>query len=257
MLSILIGIPTEYLEKVSEEIIQRAEESIEKLATMTHGHIVERASQELNSNREEFIKSLKLEQLDDGIWEISIPQNMMWIEKGLPAGFDMLPGLLASPSAKTGKNGKYVIVPFKHDKGSKSPVQQVLAAQLKQEMQKRNIPRGIERDSKGDPKLGLLHKFNVDTPVKESGFPLLPASKESGKPYLHGVRIYQREIQNAQGKKEIKKDILTFRTASEKHQGKLWIHPGIEAKNFLDEAKTWAEDQWEKIVLDLFKNLGI
>jgi hypothetical protein len=49
---------------------------------------------------------------------------------------------------------------------------------------------------------------------------------------------------------------MTFRTVSEDHkaQGR-WFHPGLEAKNFLDQSFRWAEARWENEILPaLLKN---
>lgn len=49
---------------------------------------------------------------------------------------------------------------------------------------------------------------------------------------------------------------MTFRTASEKSSG--WKHPGLERRGFLEEAKMWAEQEWEeKMLPEMKKELGI
>lgn len=248
--------------EMADKIKSLADDAAENLAAQTHAHIIEEAQSKLKSRRESFLKNLQLRQIDeDGIWAITIPEEELWVEEGLKAGFDMLPGLLKSPKAKTGKNGKYVVVPFVHSKNpsQQTNTQRALAGMIKDEMNKRNIPKAIEKNADGSPKLGLLHKFNLDAPGKNH--PLFKDKMQKSpptKPYLWGVRIYQKEVQNNNKEKTVKKDIMTFRVASEKHAGKKWIHPGLEPMHFLDEAYDWAEKQWiEKIMPDILAQLGL
>jgi hypothetical protein len=265
-------------QELADQIESATSGAVEKLTMMTHAHIVQEANQKLHSTREKFISSLKIEQLEDHIWGITVPEETLWIEEGLPANFDMLPGLLASPKAKTGKNGKYIVIPFKHNKNptQSTAFQKILANAIKQEMGKRNIPYGnIEKNPDGSPKVGLLHKFNVNTPAHSNELkpgvsgpqghhmaihsrPQGTQAPQSGRPYLWGVRVYQNEIKNSQGNSSFRKDIMTFRTASESQKGNKWIHPGIEKRDFLGQAQIWAERQWETVILpEIIQSLGI
>jgi hypothetical protein len=74
---------------------------------------------------------------------------------------------------------------------------------------------------------------------------------------LDGVSIYQRMKKNpdgsmATGRKGnpvVVRDVMTFRVASSKHMGQKWDHPGLEGKEFLDEAYSWALNHWETEIL--------
>jgi hypothetical protein len=252
-------------EHLASEIEKAAGEAIQRLTVMAHANITEQAQEKLHSLRQLFFSKFPPpEQIDENTWKITIPGDIKFIEDGLNSGFDLLPGFLASPKAKIGKNGKYLVIPFQHNKipQNTTPTQAILAQTIKAEMTKRKIPHAkIETNPDGSAKLGLLHKFNLKDPTNppnrpSNGKPWQPDTTQ--KPLLWGVRIYQREHKNAQGVTSVKKSVMTFRTASEHHSGQKWIHPGLEPQKFLDKAKDWAEKEWEERILpDIMKDLGI
>ena len=242
---------------------ERLEEEISRLTQATYVHITEEATQRLNIRRQIYLDNLSApEQIDPHLWEIKLDPKASWIEEGLKAGFDMLPGFLASPHAKSGKNGKYLVIPFKHNKApsKQTAVQQFLSNAVKADLAKKNIPyKKIEKGPGGSAKLGLLHRTNVEVnmskaPKTKEGKPWEP-SKGSG-PLLHGLSIYQKKSNTASS--GAAKDILTFRTASAKHSGQKWKHPGLEPLKFFDEAAEFASNEWEKNILpSLLKEFGI
>ncbi len=253
---------TELIERYShlaDEIEKAAAEGIAKLSLMTHAHITEEAQQKLSSTRELFFSKFKpLEQVDNTSWLITIPKDISWIENGINAGFDMLPGMLASPKARTGKNGKYLIVPFKHNSSSRTPTQELLTGVVKSEFTKRKIPfQKTEKNPDGSAKTGLLHKFDAGNPTapKPNGKPWQP-EHYSG-PILNHIRVYQHK-QEAGKAGAVKKEVMTFRTASQSQSGVKWIHPGLEPQNFLTKAKDWAEKEWESTILpEIMKDLDL
>ncbi len=246
---------------LSEEIEKAAAEGVARLSLMTHAHITEKAQEKLHSTRELFFSKFRpLEQLDANSWIITIPKEIGWIENGINAGFDMLPGMLASPKARTGKNGKYLIIPFKHNSSPRTPTQELLTNTLKSELKKRKIPfQKIEKNADGSPKSGLLYKLDAGNPTapRPNGKPWQP-DHYSG-PILHGIRVYQHKTEAAQtATASTKKDIMTFRTASQSQSGKKWIHPGLAPQNFLTEAKDWAEKEWDSTILpEILKDLDL
>lgn len=232
------------------------------LAVQTHAHLVERVQENLHSTREKYLDAMEFKQIGPDTWVITLDKSAMWIEEGLPPGFDMLPGMLNSPKAKMGKNGKYLVVPFEHNKGPSRAAKNSkdLTEAVKREMKAKNIPYGkIEKDSEGKPKTGLLHSFNINNaPQKTKQGPFQgvgPVGKvrqgHTGTPLLAGVRVYQKEVKNKQGKSSIKRAVMTFRIASESQRGKgMWNHPGMEAKNFFEEAQEWALRLFEEKIKD-------
>lgn len=228
-----------------------AKEALKNLALQTHAHIIELTEQKLKTRRKPYQQALKPAELEqDGSWVIALQKSAMWIEEGLPSNFDMLDGLLKSPKAKYTKDGsgaKYIVVPFDQGKlpQQQTPEQQGLNKLVRKELKDRKIPYAkLERDDSGRPKLGLLHKVwtgkGGDQPPAGS-----PVGKVSGIPYLKGIAIYQKELKDKKGNTFVKRDVMTFRVASSKHKGERWIHPGLEASHFFEEAEQWAQKQWD------------
>ncbi len=253
------------------------------LAAATHAKAVEIANEKLHSRRQPYIEALKLSQEGD-VWVLSLAASARWIEDGMPP-HNMLDDLLASPNAKGAKDGsRYVIVPFEHGPGkgpgNDTKEHQDLVNTLKQQMKKGvldldaqdktkrvKIPwGGIERDDQGRPKLGRLHRFNInDSPLKTQEGPGQgrgpigdvrqgPNMRQragggpagGGNPFLQGVAVYQK----LDDKGAVKRSVMTFRIASSNQQGEsIWDHPGLEAVGIMDEAWTWAMDQVETLIL--------
>lgn len=233
------------------------------LATMTHAHIVEEVSQKLHSTRQKYLDALSFMQVDEDTYVINLDKPAMWIEEGIPPNKDMLDGLLKSSKAKTAKDGsRYLVVPFEHNKGAtqQTPAQTNLTDTIKLEMKKRKIPYGkLETDADGKPKTGLLHSFDImKMPLKTSNGPGMGKGKigqvrqgNTGIPFLQGVRVYQNKVKDKNGKESMKKSIMTFRVASSKQKGTgKWIHPGLEAKRFFDEAAAWCLSEFENHIKD-------
>lgn len=159
-----------------EQLQENAKAALNKaaqiLAIQAHAHLIEQANDKLHSSRDTYINALTFDQLDDTTWLIHLGKEAMWIEDGMDS-FDMKKGLLASPKAKTAIDGsKYMAVPFNHSKSTgSSPAQAALKNALNNEMKKRGIPNTIEKNQDGSPKLGLLHSFDANTPIKTNEGP--------------------------------------------------------------------------------------
>jgi hypothetical protein len=258
-----LGILGELAKEFRPSVDKAMAEAARDLATMTHAHIVEEVQEKLHSTREKYLNALSYTQVDNDTWVISLDKAAMWIEEGVPPNKDMLDGLLKSPKAKTAKDGsKYLIVPFQHNKGktSQTSAGTDLTNTIKSEMKKRKIPYGkLETDHEGKPKTGLLHSFDImKQPIKTKQGPGQGKGKigqvrqgPTGIPFLQGVRVYQHKGKDAKGKEKTTKSIMTFRIASSKHKGTgRWIHPGLEAKRFFDEAAKWAQKEFEDRIRD-------
>ena len=143
------------------------------------------------------------------------------------------------------KGKKKVVIPFKYDKGpsQNSPLTQGLISQIRQTLKKDKISiTKIERDGHGSPRLGKLHEYNLGGPRPGKG----------NTPALTRLSIYQTPMYSDIKTKKmyVKRSVLTFRTVSSgpASAGK-WIHPGFEAKNFMDKAMDLATQDWEQQIL--------
>jgi len=235
-------------------------EQVALLVAQTRGHITEEVNKRLHTRRAMYIENLSHFQ-DGDVWVISLAAKAVWIEEGMPE-HSMLDDLLKSKNVKRAKDGSaYTVVPFELNKGPTqlTPAQQTLTDTLKSVMKQKGIPYGkLEMDAGGSAKTGLLHKFDImDAPMKTQG-PWGGSSLghgavgevqqgPTGIPFLQGVNVYQRQVTDAAGQKHVKKSIVTFRVASSKHRGQgRWEHPGLEPCNFFEEAREWANEQWDK-----------
>ena len=228
-----------------KEIAQDLKKSIGQLASMTHAKTLELANNELKSLSQQYKESVSFQQIEENTWVISLDEKALWIEDGRSSGF--MQALLDGKSSKTSKDGhKYAIIPFEH---SKNPSQQSsqareLSNQIKAELKKQKVSyRKVEHHADGSPKLGLLHKFSIDSArLKDS-------HKDSP---LKGIAIYQKMNQKT-GK--VQRDVMTFRVISDKHksEGK-WMHPGRVGSKLMDKALDWATKTWEEEILpEIFK----
>lgn len=263
-------------EEIALELEIAISDGIEKLTASVYQHIVEQANQKLKSRKDIFLESLKPpEKIDEHTWMVELDKKAVWIDDGLPSGFDMLDGLLSSPKAKTGPKGRYLVVPFKHNKApsKQTKLQQALVSNIKQEFKKKGIPfKPLERNPDGSPKLGRLHSMDLQGPKQKSqvvppkqgpqgqNYQTHPRSQgqegPGGRPYLWGLKVYQKEQQKGD-KLEVQKSIMTFRTASESQRGQKFIHPGLAPASLFSEAYQWAEQQYDIMVDDIFKKFGI
>ncbi len=248
-------------------------DAMRDLSAQAHAHLLEQVQSKLHSTRQKYIDALRFEQVEDGAWLITLEPSALWIEEGIPANREMIDDLLKSKKAKMSKDGsRYLSVPMQHNKGpsQQTPAQQDLTATLKSELKRRNIPYGkIEKDSAGNPKVGLLHKFDIrHGPMKTAHGPgqgkgLIGQVRQgsSGIPFLQGVRVYQKPVKDKTGKTSVQRSIMTFRTVSSKQKGSgKWVHPGLTPKHFFEETADWALQEWERRIKDkvldsLVKNL--
>lgn len=218
------------------EAEQEFTKGVKQVAAMTHQHVAKMASEELKSSLSTLQKNLKFEEIQDGLWVVAIEQPALWIEEGLPANFDMKPGLLKD--GETAKDGhKYRVVPFEHSKAPQNMngYAQNLADRLKSEFKQQGVPwKKIEKNAQGSPRVGMLHEFSFGGEKPGKG----------NTPVLDRVRVYQTQMPSG----SVRRDIFTFRTVSDKQTDK-WIHPGNDPKKFLDRAVDWAMNKWETEVM--------
>ena len=252
MLNLHINID-EIVAQMQQEATQAQEMvkvAVATLATATNQQIVKQVNDKLHSRREKYKDALSFKQVADNLWVIELDAKAMWIEEGKEAG-SMLDDLLKSPKAKTDKDGhKYLIVPFEH---TKPPTKQTVEAQSITDILKKGLKQAgvgfkkLDRNPDGSVKQGLVHKGDYGGPKK-------PHWSNRA---LDGVRVYQHAMKNPDGSPKTDKkgnamgrrDIMTFRIASEKHRGKKWEYPGIEGTHFFEHAWEWAIQKWETEIL--------
>lgn len=261
-MSLKINIDVSSLAAQFKELAIEAEREITKavagLAAMTHARVAEQAAQKLKSSLKDFQDNLGFEEVQPGIWVVSIDQPAMWIEEGIEPGHDMKPDLLKN--AEVSPNGKrHRVIPFNHSAAptSRNANADRIVQELKSglnainKQRKQADPKSgnisitkIEKNADGSPRVGKLHEFDIpsDKPTANAKHPA-----------LKGVTIYQSKSGSTGN---IRRDVLTFRTVSDGSDPNSWIHPGYKANHFLDDAEVWALNEWEnKILPDLLTGM--
>lgn len=253
-----------------EEAIKGAVKEAEKdLAAQVHAKAVELANERLHARRQMFVDALSVKE-EEGAWFVELAASARWIDEGQEP-WSIKDALLASPKAKTAKDGStYVVVPFEHGPGkgaTNTPASsQDIVSTVKSEMKKRKIPWAkVERDDQGRPKLGKLHGFDImNGPAKTGQGPGQgwgpvgdvkqgPNDRQKvgggpaggGTPFLQGVAVYQHAMEGG----GVRRSVMTFRIASSKQEDHRWRHPGLDASNIIDDAYKWALDQVETAVI--------
>lgn len=231
------------MEQFKAEIERDINEAVAALAKTTDIKVKEMARTELFSSRDTYLNSLDFQEVSQGVWVISVGESGLWVEEGIKADKDMKPDLLKR-NFKTSKSGtRYKSIPFDYSKPSSqnTPRVQTVIDHMRSELKKRNIPfKNIEKASYVGNRPTVLHKLDIANPrgVKSPG--------KSGTPYLSGLRISQTKESSG----NIRRDFMTFRTVSSgsASAGK-WIHPGLDARKFLDRALAFAEKMFENDIL--------
>lgn len=245
---------------------QAMQQAARDLAKMTEAKVKDLARQRLHSRYDKYIEGLSTFEVTKDVWVVNLSAKVRWIEDGQDE-FSMLDHLLASKKAKTAKDGsKYVVVPFdqgpgkgpKAEGGASGQANQDLIATIKAEMKRRKIPFSkVEKNAGGLPQIGRLHEFNItERPIKTEDGPGQgkgPIGQvrqgPTGIPFLQGVNVYQTLYKDKDGNDRVRRSIVTFRTASSKHQGSgRWDHPGNDAVNIMEEALEWARREWETTI---------
>jgi hypothetical protein len=235
------------LDEFKKDLQQELDQAVGNLSEMVLNKTLELAQGGLHTTFHIYKENLSSRKEGTGVYVISLDQKALWLEEGLEENFDMKPGLLKD--AKTSKEGhKYAVVPFKHDTrpSQTTPKAQDLIDQVKRVLKQENIPfKKIETHPNGSPRLGLLHKIDIDSAK--------PTAKAST-PALQGLRIYQK--QDTKGK--VSRGIFTFRTVTDgPKSADKWMHPGFDAKKFMDTAFDWGVETFEREIMpELLKKWG-
>lgn len=230
---------TEQFKELKEEAERAVMQGVESLSAMTHAKTLELARDNLGSLSKQYMDNVEYAKIEEGLWVVTLKEPAMWIEEGRKSGF--MEELLDGKSAKTNQKGeRYAVIPFKHNKNptEQSTKAKELANQIKDVLRSKGINwKKIEKGPDGSPRLGLLHKINIDNPR------LKPEHKASP---TQGIAVYQRKAKDG----NVRRDVMTFRIIHQKHrQEGLWIHPGREGDHLLDKAFDWAVNSWENEIL--------
>jgi hypothetical protein len=233
----IAGIVNEFTD-LKNMLTQDLQKEAENLAIMTHAKLHELASEKLKSLSKLYRDNIDFSNPEPNLWIVTLKHPAVWVDDGRKAG-EMSPDLLRKDAKISSDGFRYKVIPFMHSKNpsEQAPKAQLLAQQIKTELKKEGISwKKIEYNADGSPKLGLIKSFNIDS-ARPS-----PKAKTDA---LKGVSIYQTK--KADG--SVRRDVLTFRTVSEKNADGRWIHPGREGDHLMEEVFEWAKQTWEQDIL--------
>ena len=245
------------------EVQQDLQKGVEQLARTSHANILLELETESSSIQMAYKDHLSApEEIEPGVWVVTLDPKAFWIEEGIPEGSDMKKWLLKD--GEMGEKGRYRIIPFKQSEAPsrQSEMGQLLSSAIKKnlntefgKMNKANIKKAkssglappsiitatkieMVKDSEGQdtksPRTGMLHAFNFGGHKPGKG----------NTPAMDGVSVYQTKKPDG----SVRRDIFTFRTVTEHQSGK-WIHPGLRKRQFLDKAMLHAVNIWDTEIL--------
>lgn len=264
---------------------QKLKQGMRQLAQATMSKADEMASQRLNTTRQQYVDSLKMEKMGPNIYSISLDSDAHHLEIGYES-FNMLAhGLAKGPKSKISKKGyRYVHIPFQGKKnaaaGTPSGDRQI---QHTQTVTERGWSAGAPNNAGVAAPQGLHTGASLAAGIaeleKKAGLSKLipgitgkvgtwnshPANSKQAiftsmggnqsvidldgnfNPLLEGMMKFQNKV----GKKT-QSSYLTFRTASEDPSAKgKWIHPGFQGAKIFPELESWAMQQLQKLVSEL------
>lgn len=225
--------------ELKEQVKTAIVKGVETLATMTNAKAHELAAEQLKTTSKKFRDALSFDNPAEGIWVVSLKEEMLYREDGLSA-HSMVDDLLKKNYKVNAKMEKYKIIPFRHEGGQtqNTPKQMGLLNILKAYLKQNKIEyKKIETGGDGKPLIGKLHSLNVPSPKP---------SKMAKFPAFSGLNIYQHK----DDKGKVQRSIVTFRIVKESHKNEgRWFHPGLKGAKILDQALRFAEAIFETDVL--------
>lgn len=237
------------LESLGVAFREKAKAAVQVAAAQAHGFIIEHVQSDLHGgSREIYLQNLVGPvEAGDGIWMVALRKGAEFIEDDVPP-HSMLHDLTHGPKSKINKKGqRYNVIPFGYkSKSSNSPTQASIVNYVKSELKNRGLDK-IIKDSQGNPRTGKVATVNLTSPGA-------PWSRHNT-PLLSGLTVYQRLIQNQKtGKTSVKRDVMTFRTASESQEGTgKWFNKGRTGVHIFDKVEKQVDEAWNKIMNELIQ----
>jgi len=254
---------------------------VNRLAKAAESHLIELVKEELNPHHADIFmgggnkkENIDLDSPSPGVHILTIKDSAVLIDDGEKIDMKTDDWLFSSEKTQVGKNGRYLVIPFKQggragsSKSDTSRFKAQLTNRIKEELELQNkvrkaagLPKitlsGIERDSKGQVKEGHLHTFDVFGSKKKTSWSDMPLTR---------LNVYQKIQRDAQGNPVLDKkgkvkavrSWLTFRTASESTKVNpdtgvapkdKFFYPAPKTKDFLQRTADWAEEEFYNNIL--------
>lgn len=212
------------------------------------------AMEKLHATSRDYVNGIQGPDMDDNVVRVSLEgQVPNMVEQGWKGG-DERQWLLSSPKAKQGKNGPYLVVPFRHgtpgsggrNVGTPMPPEiHEVAKKLAPTISRLGKPVG----GSGTSTTIWGERLHPGLPMKEQARKILMTKAQpwhTTSPHMGMVR----KAQPTRSGKMQTSGYITFRTISRhsNQEGKHWVHPGITARNLVLEVQRQVESIADKII---------
>lgn len=222
------------LDSITDEMEKGIQTGLHGIAMSAYDDIVQLANENLETTRQDYIKSLEFQQTGH-LYIITIREPGYYYEEGF-ASFDQKPGLLHGPKSKVSKDGfRYNLVPFGHRKKDTTGMTPGPKKSYYEEINKvissmhKIVPHEM-RDRSGRVVGSIVAQASKD--VTGYGAGMIKVSKQ-----------YDKAKSST---------YLTFRAVSEKSPSNTWIHPGYHGLKAFDVVEKMVDDRIDQIIQVVF-----
>jgi len=237
---------------ISASVTESFRTAVAGLANAAHAEWIRLAQERLRTSADIYINGLQQSdsfttryERTEPYYDITLVGRMANnIEYGMDP-FDMKairPGWLGGSKARVNKKGQsYVVIPFRHSTGpsrrfaySGRAAAMGLQNKLKRTVREYGLNKMI-RGARGNVIPGPVKRVPKRAPIHE---------------YLRGITRVQQVARGttSRGLQRGSSQLITWRVMSEASSPESWQHPGIEAKNLLEEVKQWVDREMERVV---------
>lgn len=249
----IIHINSDELQKkfdgMADQIVAETRQAIKDLAYAAYANITANAQKKLKSTRADYIRGLKLDELGNDNYLITLNgRQPNAVEDGWDP-FDMKPHLLNSqkrvevgsragqPWVQKGKKGQR----FAHVPIEQKPFSKVQGNDLAQALQSFRVENRRGRKQR----FTSIFKDEQGTPVEGRAATI----RNTGIKGLENVTKYQRIYTNEKtGKQSVSSVYLTFKTVSDLSPAEAWRNKGFAGLHAFDEAEKFIERELDNIL---------
>ena len=254
---------------------------VRAIAVATHGAVLNFAKEKLQdsyklpiflgADKSGIPRNLRWIEITPGLWVIEIDDSVAWIENGRAPTSMATEQWLLKPSKdgkwpKRAKDGSlYRPIGFTHFKSkgklpeTNKPAYRTI---VENAMKAQGISKGIERHADKSPKLGILHKLQINPPGTQAQIPnmysrprtaqeaaLSGLKPHSGIFHLKGAVVLQRMVEGKGKKMHAVKETVVFRVVSSKHKAEgRWMYPRVDGINSLKAGYDYANAEIAKLM---------
>ncbi len=233
------------ISNLSDEIEAAINQAVSDVAKGAYAEAIRLANKKLKTTRQDYVQALRLEQIDDNIYILSLDGRLANATEDGYGTFDMKPGLINGPKSKVSKEGfRYNTVPFFHSPNSKAPLSdygEFLRSQVKEIIKKNKLNRVFKNPDGGKPLQGVVAR------VKNTGIKDLEGLVKIQKTYektTQSIYMTFRRVSSKSGLPDPQRQILMGPSDA-------WIHPGYQGAKIFPLIEDYIQEEFENIITTL------